>query len=92
MARSGQRYARALVFDLRHSNRRRRPKDDYGHQTHSQQQSLSDNCLNKITILAKFGAIMPVANFWFGLEMRRPWVSVFMQKSALVLQFNGNER
>ena len=69
MARSGQRYARALVFYLRHSNHRRRPKDDYGHQTHSEQQSLSDNRLNKITILVKFGVIIPVANFWFRLEM-----------------------
>ena len=78
MARSDRKYARTLVFDLRHSNCRRRPKNDYGHQTHSKQQSISDTRLAKITIFVKFGVIVPVLNFWFqkgnikGAEMRRP--------------------
>ena len=65
MARNHRKYARAPVFDLRHSNRRRRPKNDYGHQTHPEQQSLSDTRLAKITILVKFGVIIPLLNFWF---------------------------
>ena len=48
--------------------------------------------LDKITIFVKFDVIIPVTNFWFWLEMRRPWISVSKQKSAVVLQFNGNDR
>ena len=63
MAWSDQKYARALVFYFRNSNRRRRPKNDYGHQTHSEQQSISDTRLAKITIFVKFGVIVAVVKF-----------------------------
>jgi len=92
MARSDRKYAKALVFDPRHSNRRRRPKNDYDHQTHSKKQGLSDNRLAKMTMFIKFGVIIPVFNFWFRVEMRRPWMSVLKQNLVFVLQFNGNDR
>ena len=63
MAWSNQKYARDLVFYFRHSNRCRGPKNDYGHQTHSEQQSISDTRLAKFMIFVKFGVIIAVVNF-----------------------------